>query len=94
MHFSADNVIDLGAQWVHGEEGNVVFELANPHNLLDDSDCNENGLFKNLFSDAQGKIIPPEQGAQAMNIYYKISGSDTEELKEWNGSYGDFVKNK
>ncbi|XP_028169700.1 probable polyamine oxidase 5 isoform X1 [Ostrinia furnacalis] len=30
----ADGVVDLGAAWCHGETGNKVFELANPHDLL------------------------------------------------------------
>ncbi|XP_018364708.1 PREDICTED: uncharacterized protein LOC108762270 isoform X3 [Trachymyrmex cornetzi] len=29
-----ENVVDLGAQWVHGESGNVVFELASKYDLL------------------------------------------------------------
>jgi spermine oxidase len=29
------NVVDMGAQWVHGETGNVIFEMANRHGMLD-----------------------------------------------------------
>ncbi|TMW44102.1 hypothetical protein DOY81_010818, partial [Sarcophaga bullata] len=31
----ADNVIDLGAQWCHGEKDNIVYELAQSHDLLE-----------------------------------------------------------
>lgn len=82
--------MDLGAQWVHGE--NIIFDIANPHNLLDsDHDFNYSS---NLFADAQGKIIPTDESAQAMAIYYKISEWDECDLKEWNGSYGEFFKEK
>jgi spermine oxidase len=29
------NVVDLGGQWVHGEEDNVVFEMVRKYNVLD-----------------------------------------------------------
>ncbi len=29
------NVVDLGAQWVHGEEDNIVYEIVRKYNLLD-----------------------------------------------------------
>lgn len=31
-----DHVLELGAHWIHGEEGNVVFEWASENNLVDD----------------------------------------------------------
>jgi spermine oxidase len=34
INFGA-NVVDLGAQWVHGETGNVIFEMVNRHGMLD-----------------------------------------------------------
>lgn len=30
------SVVDLGAQWIHGEEGNAIFEYARSKNLLHD----------------------------------------------------------
>ncbi|XP_043460908.1 spermine oxidase-like [Leptopilina heterotoma] len=86
----ADNVIDLGAQWVHGE--NVVFNLANPHNLLD---SNFDGDYeKNLFADGRGNLISSEECANALAIYVKLSEWDENDLKEWNGSYGEFFQEK
>ncbi|XP_075223796.1 peroxisomal N(1)-acetyl-spermine/spermidine oxidase-like isoform X3 [Lycorma delicatula] len=29
--------VDLGAQWVHGEDGNVVYEMAKPEGIISDS---------------------------------------------------------
>lgn len=31
----ASNVVDLGAQWVHGQKGNIVYQMVSGHNLLD-----------------------------------------------------------
>jgi monoamine oxidase len=30
-----DNVVDLGGQWVHGEEDNIIFEMVRKYNILD-----------------------------------------------------------
>lgn len=32
--FLGDNIIEYGAQFVHGEEGNSVFQMASSHDLL------------------------------------------------------------
>jgi hypothetical protein len=31
-------VVEIGAQWVHGTEGNAVFKIASERGLLDDPD--------------------------------------------------------
>lgn len=35
--FTDDYTVDLGAQWVHGEDGNVVYEMAKSEVLTGDS---------------------------------------------------------
>lgn len=35
--FIDDYLVDLGAQWIHGEKGNVVYELVAPLNITDNS---------------------------------------------------------
>lgn len=44
----SDNVVELGAQWVHGEHENIVFDLASPYKLLDSSKC-FNDFDKHIF---------------------------------------------
>ncbi|XP_052843912.1 spermine oxidase [Drosophila gunungcola] len=56
----ANNVIDLGAQWCHGEQGNVVFEKVKDLDVLDRS--NDYGFHfvrsnKEILSDDQAKAI-------------------------------------
>ncbi|XP_018406624.1 PREDICTED: spermine oxidase-like [Cyphomyrmex costatus] len=85
-----ENIVDLGAQWVHGESGNVVFELASKHDLL--------GSFADLFDSNKhefitinGEIIPTEESSKALMIYYdNLDKVKQEKLKEERGSFGDF----
>ncbi|KAJ8681712.1 hypothetical protein QAD02_017504 [Eretmocerus hayati] len=51
--------VDLGAQWVHGEEGNVVFELAQPFGLLDKNEHLEQS-FVQEYVDSDGKFLDEE----------------------------------
>jgi len=89
--FPGENVVDLGAQWVHGQSGNVVFELASKHDLLD-SFAVLLDLSKNEFVTINSEIIPNEESSKALMTYYKniINKVKQEELKEEEGSYGDY----
>ncbi|XP_029660903.1 spermine oxidase-like [Formica exsecta] len=84
-----ENVVDLGAQWVHGESGNIVFELASKHNLL--------GSFSNLFDPTKhnfaasnGEMIPKDESSEAMMIFFDIINNAQEKLKEETGSFGNY----
>ncbi|KMR05319.1 peroxisomal n -acetyl-spermine spermidine oxidase [Lasius niger] len=84
-----ENVVDLGAQWVHGESGNVVFELASKHNLL--------GSLPNLldptkynFVTSKGEIITKDESNEALTIYFNITKNAQEELKEETGTFGNY----
>lgn len=82
-------MVDLGAQWVHGESGNIVFELASKHNLL--------GAFSNLFDPTKhnfaasnGEMIPKDESSEAMMIFFDIINNAQEKLKEETGSFGNY----
>lgn len=81
-----DSVVDLGAHWVHGEIGNVVYNLANPLNLLDHS-----GDFANVeFVLSNNTEIDTETG---MTIFEQ-SGNLLEDhfsLKNCKGSVQDYL---
>lgn len=68
----ADNVVDLGAQWVHGESGNVVYELASKHDLLG-SFFSLLDASKHKFVTINGEIIPEEESIEALTTYFTIS---------------------
>lgn len=75
----------MGAQWVHGEKGNKVFELAAPHDVLK----LENGI-NSTFVEANGEVLPPEESTPIFGLYFSAGdGNDTAEIApgtSW-GSY-------
>ncbi|XP_026674215.1 uncharacterized protein LOC108630773 isoform X2 [Ceratina calcarata] len=88
----SDNVVDLGAQWVHGEHGNVVFNLASPHKLLDSSVC-YNQFDKHVFVNAKGEVFPKAEGIETLKIYYNISESISDAVHDAE-SYGEYFENQ
>lgn len=73
-----DNFIELGAQCVHGQKGNVVFELANPLSLLKSSilDVDE---FE--FTRLDGTKLPFQYGSEQMRIFFSIIENNEEFTK-------------
>lgn len=88
----SDNVVELGAQWVHGEQENVVFDLAYPHKLLDSSKC-FNELDRHLFVTAKGEILSKEESIETLKIYYDISENISDDIHN-SESYGEYFINQ
>ncbi|XP_076630893.1 uncharacterized protein LOC143346566 isoform X2 [Colletes latitarsis] len=88
----SDNVVELGAQWVHGERGNVVFDLAFPHKLLDSSRC-FNDINGHIFVTAQGEILPKTEAIETFKLYYYISKHVSDDINNSN-SYGEYFINR
>ncbi|XP_053595543.1 spermine oxidase [Microplitis demolitor] len=86
-------LVDIGAEWVHGEKNNVAFRLAWPLDLLEKS--TEHGGFKwtNKIFGSSGHIIP-EEIATPLLFYVdeekKDEFGDINKLKT--GSFGEFVE--
>ncbi|XP_014477867.1 PREDICTED: uncharacterized protein LOC106746142 isoform X2 [Dinoponera quadriceps] len=85
------NVVDLGAQWVHGETGNIVNEFASKHNLLG-SFCTFFNPSKHEFFTISGEKIPKEESIEALTIYYNMMKEAPNELGETEGSFGDYFR--
>ncbi|XP_011688274.1 PREDICTED: uncharacterized protein LOC105450226 [Wasmannia auropunctata] len=86
-----ENVVDLGAQWVHGQSGNVVFDLASKHNLLSSFAVLRDNS-KHEFVTINGEIMPCEESSKALTIFENILDNVTQiELKEERGSLGDYI---
>ncbi|XP_055607205.1 spermine oxidase-like [Uranotaenia lowii] len=82
------NIIDLGAQWCHGEKNNAVFELASPLGLLESSVvASEIRLVK-----SSGDIVPAEITARLMEVGHQIM--ESEEMNKYDGTVGDFVTDR
>lgn len=82
-------MVELGAQWVHGESGNVVFELASKHNLLD-SFSNFFDPTKHNFVTSSGEMISKDESKEAVMIFFDITNNAQEELKEETESFGNY----
>lgn len=48
--------VDLGAQWVHGQQGNVAYELANPLGVLNASNEPDFG-FRMEYMNSDGSCL-------------------------------------
>ncbi|XP_011688273.1 PREDICTED: polyamine oxidase-like [Wasmannia auropunctata] len=84
-----ENVVDLGAQWVHGQIGNVVFELASKHNLLS-SFAVQRDFSKQEFVTINGEIMPREDNIKILTIFENILDKlNQTEFKEERKSLGD-----
>lgn len=82
-------MLELGAEWVHGERGNVSYNLASPHNLLGTSKMLHDSL-NWIFVDSGGQIVPRNESAQLLDLYHDISINLPDDLKDFKGSYGEF----
>jgi hypothetical protein len=84
---SGNGVLDLGAQWVHGEVGNVVCSMAQRYGLLTASGT---GMLDIPFIDSTGKIVDWEVSEKMMGILSLIHDSGDTMLKGFKGSLGDY----
>ncbi|XP_017003530.2 spermine oxidase [Drosophila takahashii] len=77
----ADSFVDLGAQWCHGEEGNVVYEKVKDLDVLD-----RTGDFAGYFVRSNKEILSDDQAKALMEF------KDNFEMKpDWEGSVGDAI---
>ncbi|XP_021918923.1 spermine oxidase-like isoform X2 [Zootermopsis nevadensis] len=82
-----DAVLDLGAQWVHGEVGNVVFYLANKYGLLTESNTR---ILESPYIDCTGKIVDQEVADKIIRILSFIHKNGDSVLRDFEGSLGDY----
>ncbi|XP_026479207.1 spermine oxidase-like [Ctenocephalides felis] len=66
------NKVDLGAQWCHGQEGNIVYDIVKDMDLLSGSEMYHDNEF--LVSD--GTIVPKNISRKLENLYHKIASKD------------------
>lgn len=77
--------IDLGAEWCHGQKGNIVYELAKDFHILQHTD-----RFVSVYDSSQ-KHIDNEFGTELINlmlsIYYADDGQRNEKENKSLGAY-------
>lgn len=83
-----DSYADLGAQWCHGEEDNIVYNLVKDLNVLETS---WNTYQDNTFYESSGKVIDEVVAEKLFNIFTELSyGENISNCK----SFGDyFIEN-
>ncbi|XP_070523083.1 uncharacterized protein [Cardiocondyla obscurior] len=85
-----ENVVDLGAQWVHGETGNIVFNLASKHDLLSSGESLLDPS-KHEFVTINGEIMPLEESSAALTLYFNnLDKMKQKGIEKETGNYGDF----
>ncbi|KAL9889203.1 spermine oxidase-like [Glossina fuscipes fuscipes] len=84
----ADSVIDLGAQWCHGEKNNVVYETLERLNLLNLLETTGDTYFKFKCVRSNKDIVPDKVVSKLTEIFYEIIPSREDELKSYEGSAG------
>lgn len=87
----ADNVIDLGAQWCHGEKDNVVYERVKDLNVLEvTEDFYE--TYKCVRSNRE--VVPEEVANNLKSIAFNSIPERQTDLGEYKGSLGDYLTQK
>lgn len=87
------NVLDMGAQWCHGEVDNVVYGLAKDKNLLESNVPN----YKTFnFIESDGTTIPSHISDKLTELAFEIIDGDRyeEDKKHYDGSLGNFFAEK
>ncbi|XP_065074600.1 spermine oxidase-like [Ochlerotatus camptorhynchus] len=78
------NMIDLGAQWCHGEKNNAVHELAGPLGLLESSIVSSG----NVLVKSTGETVPNEITERLMAVAEGIM--EAEDMSSYDGTLGDY----
>lgn len=71
MYF-LDGHIDIGAQWIHGEEGNVVFQLASAQNLVSDQRETIQQFTNSTFITSSGSEIKSNHLREYLNVAFSV----------------------
>ncbi|XP_022227123.2 spermine oxidase [Drosophila obscura] len=87
----ADNVIDLGAQWCHGEQGNVVYQRVKDQQMLEVTDPHYEN-FKCVRSN--GEVLPEAIADQLKKIAFDSIPERQADLGGYEGSLGDYLNMK
>ncbi|RZC34913.1 Amino oxidase and/or NAD binding 8 domain containing protein [Asbolus verrucosus] len=80
------SVVDLGGQWCHGEEGNVVYEMVKDLNLLSPSQNNYSDFTYYL---SNGTVIDKAITNHLVKIADDVF-EDEEAARKTEGTFGDY----
>lgn len=82
--WAGDSVVEFGAEFVEGEEGNIIYEMARPHDLLIPySRFIQNTVFVNNSGKYEKSKYVLQLIEKANNILYTISTATDGSLKDY-----------
>lgn len=86
-----DNFVDLGAQWVHGEIDNVVYEIVRDRDWLETT-----GEIYQTYEciRSNGELVPTEIVERLKEILRYILENNSEDLALYEGSLGDYLNER
>jgi len=67
-----DGHIDIGAQWIHGEEGNIVFQMAAAQDLVSDQRETIQQFKNSTFITSSGREIQSNHLREYLNVAYSV----------------------
>lgn len=90
-----DKEVELGAQWVHGVEGNVAYELAAPHGVLDKGGEDRVINMHEKIMDSDGNVVQQNVVTDVNEFVAKMEKSLGEHAeKNTTSPLGDYFKNE
>ncbi|XP_053352409.1 spermine oxidase-like [Clarias gariepinus] len=90
-----ENIIEHGANWIHGQKGNCLYKLAKKHNLLAEKALEESSEnSRDYFFMEDGKCLPEELVDQVTSLFEKYTDKAFDTVlpgKYKNLSLGDYL---
>lgn len=80
------SVVDLGAQWCHGERDNIIFEMVKGLDVLADS---FNDYHDNTYYESSGKVLNKNFSNELMEIAWNIF-EDQEAMIDCDQPFGEY----
>ncbi|KAH8297160.1 hypothetical protein KR044_005566 [Drosophila immigrans] len=88
----ADNYIDIGAQWVNGEQGNIVYQMVKELNILDTQGWD---AFMNVeWIRSNGQKMPRSMLVKLVRVMRIIVKQRHKDLTDCDGTYGEYLVEK
>uniref|UniRef100_A0A4Y0BM39 Amino_oxidase domain-containing protein n=1 Tax=Anopheles funestus TaxID=62324 RepID=A0A4Y0BM39_ANOFN len=79
------NVLDYGAQWVHGKENNFIYDMASKYGLIEIEQHKEN----ELYFKSSGEPVPKDVSDRVIDTLYTLL-EDVHSLQTFSGSLGAY----
>lgn len=85
------SVVDIGAQWCHGQENNTVHDLVKDYNILH-SDLEK---FETInFKLSNGETVDVKKSNKLFQLLTTLEDKHEDELEKYNGTLGSFITSK